>query len=216
MNKTSFIGKYKNNIIDLPFRVIINFPSPNPNFHSNLSEKQEKALSKVIAFMKENNFIFIDIFFKQIPPVFINPDITIGHIFLNSNLYFDNTSSQSKIDMIYRDYVSVAKKYSLDELLNDFDLVLKSIQEELKQEAEEAIKILGSLFCVKRENIELRDIKQIETWEEYSKVLNFEQFEKITYPNCVLYWNISNPSKEVLYVRKSKTFYFLNNKEYES
>lgn len=129
-------------------------------------------------------------------------------------LAYDKTLTQS--ERIYRDYVNNANRFSYLELFTDFNAMLNSIQEELKQEAEEAIKILGSLFCIKKENIELEDVKKIKTWDEYSKVLNFEQFEKIVYPNCVLYWNINNPSKEVLYVRKSKTFYFLNNKEYES
>lgn len=144
MTKQEFIEKYKNNLITLPY-------SPNNYFDSSqdflclsnvhLNKDKKEKLVEICTFMSKNNYIVRV------------PNLKIAYIpnnIININFCFIEQRSISEEE--FSQYYNKAKVFSLGEILNDYDSVLKEEEKKDKIYYNKAVNFLRDITICSKDN----------------------------------------------------------------
>lgn len=91
MNKASFIGKYNNQIINIPFSVGFSLQSPGQSPGGpicTLSEEEKSIFNKIKSFFEKEDIILVDTAFGNTHAYMggINPTFNVCFIFLKKFL----------------------------------------------------------------------------------------------------------------------------------
>lgn len=207
MTEQEFIEKYKNNAIKLPY------------LHSFNEDRIGYSLTKTkLDNYSKNKLIEICILMSKKNFELKAPNLKIAYIPNSDFTYIDFCFMQNCSEEEFCQCYNKAKVFSLGEILNDYDSVLKEEEKKDKIYYNKAVNFLRDITICSKDNFSFKKIVKNQN-EKYSDgnliyIRELETYcEKIVYHNGIVFWNIEKPEEEIVYLRKEKVFIHLIRKD---
>lgn len=146
------------------------------------------------------------------------PNLKIAYIPNSDFTYIDFCFMQNCSEEEFCQCYNKAKVFSLGEILNDYDSVLKEEEKKDKIYYNKAVNFLRDITICSKDNFSFKKIVKNQN-EKYSDgnliyIRELETYcEKIVYHNGIVFWNIEKPEEEIVYLRKEKVFVHLIRKD---